>query len=209
MKLRSALILIAILLVSFLVSAQKKSVSSINDTDEYKVDLNKSNVIWRGNSIKGNHTGLLKIKSGSILFKNALPASGQLVVDMTTINCTSIPDGIINVQVVSTLKAADFFDVRRYPTATIDIEKFTLIEGTNYLTEGFITVKGVRQPISFSANISYDDDNFEGTALRVALLRNRFNIGVTAEMVTAEFQGQMDKAIDNNFELSVKIIASK
>lgn len=192
--------------------SQNKPASALRpegeNVSEYLIDYTKSKIIWTGISIKGNHSGELKIKEGYFFTKNNLLNNGYVKVDMTTINCTTIPDGVINFQVVGTLKASDFFDVKKYPFSEIEIVSLVHARDNIYGAEGFMTIKGTRAPISFDAEVKLYDDIMEARAKQVRVNRSRYHVGISA-LNQAEYAEQINNYIDNFFDLDVRIVAYK
>ncbi len=132
-----ASMLIALLIVSKTLFAQT----------ELSVSRADSKVTWTGTKVIGYHQGIVKIKEGKVKVKDQKLAGGYFVINMTTITCTDIPDTdpIPKKKLENHLKAADFFDVKKYPTA-----KFELVEvrihpdnPSKLLGLGNLTIKGV------------------------------------------------------------------
>ena len=50
--------------------------------DVYTVDLTKSKIVWVGRKVTGQHTGELKIASGSLTANGKALSGGNFVMDM-------------------------------------------------------------------------------------------------------------------------------
>lgn len=114
---------------------------------ELTVLTSESTVRWTGTKVVGLHQGLVAIKEGKIKLKDQKLAGGYVIIDMTTITCTDIPDTdpIPKRNLETHLKAEDFFDVVNYPTA-----KFEILEVRTHpdnparnLVLGNLTIKGI------------------------------------------------------------------
>lgn len=114
---------------------------------ELSVLTSESKVMWTGTKVVGLHQGTVKIKEGKVKLKNQKLVGGYFIIDMSTITCTDIPDSdpIPKKKLETHLKAEDFFDVSKYPTA-----KFEIIEVRTHpdnparnLVLGNLTIKGI------------------------------------------------------------------
>lgn len=97
------------------------------------IDINKSKVYWSGSYSfdYGGHEGSVKIKDGQLLSNEDKITSGSFVIDMNTIVNT---DGDFSQDLIDHLKSEDFFEVKKYPTAKLIINKVTYHD-LNYTKE--------------------------------------------------------------------------
>ena len=99
--------------------------SSINlsfSQEEKKIDIKKSKIEWYGKKIGGEHSGVIQIKSGSLVMSGNKIISGEFIIDMNTIECTDL-SGRAKQSIESHLKDEDFFHVDKYPTSSLKINK--------------------------------------------------------------------------------------
>ena len=58
--------------------------------DTYKVDTTTSNIVWQAYKVTGQHTGNVKLKSGSLVMTDGKLTGGSFEVEMNTITCTDM-----------------------------------------------------------------------------------------------------------------------
>ncbi|GLR17462.1 YceI family protein [Portibacter lacus] len=125
---------------------------SITGQEEINIDLEKSEVKWKGSHLFsfGNHYGIVKLKSGGIIKTDGNLVGGSFTIDMNTIANT---DGDYSEMLVDHLKNEDFFDVNQFPTATLKIKKIEKDQHPHQLNiTADLTIKGITLPIEFQAN---------------------------------------------------------
>lgn len=130
------------------------------DSDTYEIDTN-SLVHWTGRNIANAHDGKVKIQKGSITIKDNKLVSGSITLDMNTISNSDLDDSELNKGLVDHLKSSDFFEVDKYPTATIDIVSVKPIDDVNskptHVIDAKLPLKQITHPISFAAFIQKRD----------------------------------------------------
>jgi len=112
-----------------------------------KVDAAKSSVKWLGKKVTGQHDGTIGIKEGNLEVNNGKVTGGKVVIDMSSLAVLDLKDPGMNGKLTGHLKSDDFFGVATYPTADLVITK---VEGNTF--SGNLTIKGITNPISFTAN---------------------------------------------------------
>ena len=111
-----------------------------------EVDAAASTISWRGSKITGDfHDGQIAVKSSQLKLTRGVLSSGTIVFDMTSITVGNLT-GEWKDKFLGHIKSADFFEVAKFPTATLSIDSYK--KGTMM---GQLTIKGVSQPISFLA----------------------------------------------------------
>jgi polyisoprenoid-binding protein YceI len=128
-----------------------------NRSDSVPIDLTRSKIRWKGTKLMGlgKHEGEIKIENGFLVQNNGRWTEGSFTVSMNSITVTDIPasDPIPIRNLTNHLKNEDFFDVKRFPVSKFLITKFQPIEGNFYLVSGMLEIKGIRNPISFAAEL--------------------------------------------------------
>lgn len=149
------------------------------------IDLNKSSFIWRGSKITGDfHSGPIKMKK-AVLNKG----KGEFVADMNSIDDNTLK-GEWKTKFLGHIKSADFFDVEKFPIATLKIEKMD-----NGYLYGVLTIKGkshdVTVPFSKSGKQYTGELGFDRTKFDMIYGSGNFfkNLGdkVIADTVTLKF----------------------
>ena len=171
--------------------------------ETYKVDVNKSTLAWNAKKVTGQHNGAVKITSGTLTSKGSDLTGGKFVIDMTSITCNDL-QGEWNGKLVGHLKSDDFFSVEKNPTSTLEITKITP-SGDRVNVDGNLTIKGITKPISFPASISQKESVLVAVAT-IKVDRTKYDIRYGSKSF---FEGIGDKAIDDEFEIQVNLVATK
>ena len=169
---------------------------------DYVVDVNISNVTWKGFKPTGSHDGALKVKSGSFSFANGTVTSGEFVLDMTSIVVLDIPaDDKYNAKLLKHLKADDFFGIENNPTATFNITK---VVGST--VSGDLTIKGKTKNVTFNATSSDVDGvmSFKSEAFKID--RTDFDIKYKSKKF---FENSKDKFINDEIEITIAVSSVK
>lgn len=167
---------------------------------EYMLNTQSSTVEWSGKKIVGGaHNGTVGVESGSLTIVEGV-ASGEFVMDMTTIKDA---DGSAGLE--GHLKNEDFFDVETHPTATLVLNNVEVVTGGEVEVTGDLTIKGITNPITFTATFSQ-----EGTQTMVAsdfmLDRTLWDIRYGSAKFFADIA---DKAIDDMMGFSLSLTFDK
>lgn len=149
------------------------------------IDLSKSSITWRGSKITGDfHTGPITIKNAKIK-----DGKGEIVVDMNSIDETTL-NGEWKNKFLTHIKSEDFFDVKKYPTAQLKVEKID-----NGYLYGKLTIKNkthdVTVPFTKNGNTYSGELGFDRTKFDMIYGSSNFfkNLGdkIIADTVTLKF----------------------
>ena len=178
-------------------SAFKGGVKPVN----YTVDIAKSSITWLGKKVTGSHNGTISLKSGSLNVNGKSVTGGTFVIDMN-----SIKDADGSEKLEGHLKADDFFGAAKFPTSTFVITKVARA-GANVIVSGNLTIKGITKPLSFPATVAVNaDGTVSALAGKILVDRTKYDIRYGSKSF---FDSIGDKAIDDNFEIGVKLVAKK
>ncbi len=168
----------------------------------YNVDTTASTIAWKGYKVTGEHSGIVKVKSGSLDLDNGVLKGGSFVLDMTTIACT---DGAGD-RLAGHLKADDFFGVATYPTATFVIKR-AISRGKpgEYKIIGDLTIKDTTKEIEFLTKLTEVGNQVTADAT-IQIDRTDYNVKYGSGSF---FDGLGDKTIYDEFDLTVKLVANK
>lgn len=191
--------LIAIVAIGAFAFTNPKA-SSVN----YAVDTKASTATWLAKKVTGQHTGGINISKGNIISDGKTITGGTFEIDMKTINCTDLTDKEWNDKLIGHLKSDDFFSVDKNPTSKFEITKATLKSGNDYDVTGKLTIKGITNEITFPAMIKMDAKTFV-TVAKIMVNRTKFDIKYGS---ASFFEGIGDKAINDEFELNINVVAS-
>lgn len=170
------------------------------------LNLSKSSVAWIGKKLAGQHTGTVSLSGGTVTVKNGNLGGGEFKIDMNSIKCVDIEDSGYNAKLVNHLKSEDFFNVAKYPTATLKITKVlkSTKKQNTYNLSGILSIKGIEKAISFPATFKKVGNEYVGTA-NLIIDRTKWDIKYGSSNF---FEGLGDKAIKNEFELNVSLVTN-
>ncbi len=168
----------------------------------YTVDVKKSTAIWLGKKLTGEHGGGISLSKGIVISNGKKITSGSVEFDMNSMTNTDIADKKWSDKLIEHLRNDDFFSVDKYPTSKFEITKVQK-KDADYEVTGKLTIKGVTNEINFPAMIKMDEKTLVVIA-KISIDRTKFDI----KYGSADFSDKIgDKAINNNFELNVNLVA--
>jgi len=196
------IILLTILLIALVGCAKESAevpavtgqvILSLPVNAEYILDTENSLLTWEISKIVGNHhTGIVKIKEGSLTRENDEFTKGEFIIDMTTI--TETKD---NQRFLKHIKSKDFFDIDNYPISTLIITSIT----EDYTVTGDLTILDQTNEISFPARVSTNNGKLQVNA--------DFEIDRTQWGITygsgSFFEDLGDKAIKDEIKYSLEL----
>ena len=165
----------------------------------FNADLASSVINWEGNMINVyNHTGILRLTSGSVSLENGAITGGEFVVDMKSMSTTDAnydsAAGHTPDKLIGHLSTGDFFLVDSFPTASF---KITGADSTG--VTGDLTIKGVTNSEKITNVV------IEKTATGIKaigdLTFDRTKYNVTWENPVKE------KVLSNDIKLKLELIA--
>lgn len=174
-------------------------------TSEFEVDTQKSTIGWIGRKVTGSHNGAIALSSGKLDWDGTTLKGGSFDIDMNSITCADITDAGTNQKLVGHLKADDFFGTEKYPKASFVITKVSPKATNQYLVDGKLTIKGITKAVQFPATVQATGNQLKATA-KILVDRTQYEIKYGSGSF---FDDLGDKAIDNEFELNVALVANK
>lgn len=180
------------------------------NAQNFKIDEDKSTVTWKGYKVAGSHYGTIDIKTGNVkLDEGGLTGSGNVVIDMTTINTQDL-SGEYKDKLDGHLSAPDFFDVENHQIATFEITKIRQTrkergDDASHVFTGNLTIKDITKEVEFPANVTIKDGTLTATAA-FSIDRTKWDIKYGSGSL---FDGLGDKMIYDDFELELNITANE
>lgn len=164
-----------------------------------KININPTSatIKWFATEMGGlkKRCGKVNFKNGFLLMKNGKINGGSFTVTMNTLDVTDVPphETTARRNVVNHLKNEDFFDVKKYPYATLKFTKVTYKSADQLEIEGVLTIKGISKNIRFTASqkVNYLEAGLEFD-------RFDYNIAYQGSWVAKTF-------IDRKVNLNVKV----
>ena len=166
------------------------------------IDVEKSTLKWLGSSMIyfNDHYGTVEIENGLLTTDGGKISGGTFQIDMKTIRNV---DGGYSESLVSHLKDGDFFDVEKYPTATIEIEKVKYHSNIRMECFANLTIKGITNPVTFFADVDFTNGKMRIQS-KFKIDRTRWNVKYGSKSF---FEDLGDKAISDVIVFEVKLIA--
>ena len=158
-----------------------------DSTMNYSLDLKKSEILWKGKSVRGPHMGNLSFSLGSVSERMGVIFRGHFEMDMNTIFCTDL-EGKEKKDLEDHLKNEDFFEVDKYPKSFFSITDVRQEKGadTIFTLVGDLTIKGITKEVIVPIGISKSDDRLVITSEQFAIDRDRWDIsyfGITNMLI--------------------------
>lgn len=177
----------------------------------YKVNAEQSTFNWQAKKVTGEHMGAVKFTSGTIEVNGASLVGGSFDVDMTSITCTDLPAGEWNDKLIGHLKSPDFFAVDNFKSANLKIKSATAIKGAkagsdNYNVVADLTIKGITKEVKFPAFVVVKKAGEVVANASFDIDRTAFDIKYGSKSF---FEGIGDKAIDDKFNVKIRVVATK
>jgi polyisoprenoid-binding protein YceI len=171
----------------------------------FKVDTSQSKVTWIGRKVTGEHTGNISLMDGTFAFDGKAVTGGSFNIDMNSITCTDLTDAEYNGKLIGHLKSDDFFSTAKFAKSTLVLTKLVPTGKNTYNVMGNLTIKGATHPVEFPATITVALDKITAKA-KIMVDRTKYDIKYGS---ASFFDSLGDKAISNEFELNVDLVAKK
>jgi polyisoprenoid-binding protein YceI len=191
--------------VSSTIGPEKKIKKTVVKETTFTVDPEKSELVWIGKKITGDHTGPVKVGKGTLIVSNGQLSGGIVSVDLRTITSSDLKDNKeYHDKLVNHLKADDFFAVEKFPTVTFKITTVTPKPAGQVDLVGALTIKGITRPISFPATVKVHGNTLEATG-KATIDRAKYGMKFRSKSF---FENLGDKMIYDDFTLDLKIVAN-
>lgn len=190
----------------------QKAATPTEEAVTYKIDTTASTIQWRGTKPTGEHRGTIEIQSGNLTATQDKITSGKVTIDMNSIKVTD--EGMAEKDRLSLEnhlkgtvdgKETDFFNVKKYPTATFEITGVTEENGKKML-QGNLTIKEETKNIQFpvTSNIGENEITLESEPFTID--RTNWNVNFGSKSV---FDNLGDNFISDEMELTIKVKAKR
>ncbi len=156
------------------------------------IDIAKSTLEWRASKISGKHNGRVPFKSGNLEVKNGKVVSGEVVANISEFTVEDI-SGEWADKFIKHVKNDDFFDVKKYPIATLKIKS---VKGNT--ATGDLTIKAKTNEVTFS--MKKEGKSYIG---KLTFDRTKFDMIYGSKNF---FKNLGDKVIHNEVTLDYKLV---
>jgi polyisoprenoid-binding protein YceI len=109
------------------------------------VDLTKSEFTWTGKKVAGPHFGKVPLKSATLVEEKGMIKSGEFVIEIGKMSVEDI-QGEWADKLKAHLISPDFFNVEKFPTATLKVKS---VKGSTVTAD--LTIKGKTNTVTFDA----------------------------------------------------------
>ena len=174
-------------------------------TNDVKVNKKNSTVIWTGSKPTGSHTGNMNIKSGYLTYDHGQVVGGNFVIDMKSITCSDIKSEKKNQYLVDHLKDADFFNVAKFPEASLTIIRVQKLKENQFQMLADLTIKGITKPVSFTADLSVNGNSYNAIA-KIIIDRTKWGVEYKSGNI---FKDLGDKIIYDDIEFEIFLVSEK
>lgn len=180
-------------------------------TERFVVNVEGSQIEWKGFKPTGTHNGTISIKNGEISTTDDVVVSGDFVIDMTTITSHDL-EGEKKVNLESHLKGTiegkegDFFNVTKYPEATFEITDMAAIENDRFNLSGNLKIKDVENNITFPVLATVKGDSLVIKSETFTIDRTKWNVNYGSKSV---FDNLGDNFVNDEIELKITVKANK
>ncbi|WP_195909850.1 YceI family protein [Bacteroidetes bacterium endosymbiont of Geopemphigus sp.] len=175
--------------------------------DRYEVLKKASNTNWRGYKLfkteSTSHYGTAKLRDGYFMLnKNHQLISGSFNVNLKTIESDDLKkDPKEKKNLENHLKGEDFFDVKNFPIASLQIRKIKASNDQNHPLQvtGDITIKAITKPGIFKGNYLLENGQLSFFSDKITINRRDFKLIYEAQYA--------DVIIKDDIDLKVSIRA--
>jgi polyisoprenoid-binding protein YceI len=167
--------------------------------DIYTVDVERSTIEWSAKKVGGGHAGTVKIAGGNLIYTGKALKSGSFQMNMSSITSD-------NARVTNHLKSDDFFSTEKNPMSKFEITKVTSAGTDRVNITGNLSIKGFTHPVTFPATVKQQKGVLVAVASGIRVDRTKYDIKFRSKTFFGDIG---DKAIDDEFELSINLTAKK
>lgn len=180
------------------------SIAFFSQAQSFVVNKNASQVKWNGKKVTGEHHGTINLANGTLQVANGQVASGSFEMDMASIVNEDLTDAGYNKRLVDHLKSDDFFSVENHPVSRLTISSVKKLGGNEYEYTGNLTIKGITNPVTFTANTSVNGNALKAEG-KMVVNRTKYDIKFRSGTF---FQNLGDNLIYDDFTLDFTLVAN-
>jgi polyisoprenoid-binding protein YceI len=178
----------------------------------YKVNAEQSLLRWTGYYLFSfsEHNGTIGLSGGEISVGDQNSISGYFDIDMTSIRNLDMQPDNGGKDLENHLKSDDFFHAVKFPTARFQITKVEKIKdavdgGPNYDVTGDLTIKDVKNTLTFPALVKFVDNGIEASA-KFKFDRTKWNVRYNSGKFFSDIG---DGAISDAIGMDIRLLTVK
>lgn len=147
----------------------------------YRIDPEASVLEWTGRNINNRHIGRIPVRDGHITINDGSLRQGSVSLDMAGLTDLDLQDPNYRQMLEKHLKSDDFFDVARYPVATMLLLGWETIPGAtpgtpDHQVLGQLTIKNVTRTISVPVTVAPQQDGSIKAQAAFGIDRTEWNV---------------------------------
>jgi rhodanese-related sulfurtransferase len=174
----------------------------------HAIDLAQSRIEWTGRNLLNKHSGRVGLKSGQLEFNKNQLVGGRIVMDMGNIVCIDLNGTPQHDILISHLRDEDFFDVERFPEASLVIGSVRKIENAlagqlDLEVNADLTLKDVTAPLTFRAASGVTREGKAAAQAALSFDRTRWNVLYGSARF---FYGLGMHLVNDLIDLDIKIV---
>ena len=170
-----------------------------------KVDPKESRITWKGSmklTPKDKHVGYVSVSEGELKMEKNRLVGGNVIINMNSIEYSDTTDENTPVK---HLKSEDYFDVKRFPFASLVIAEVDTVDAIHVHITGYLTIKNATRLVSFPATIEVKNGTVHATA---SLILDRTNWGINFS--SGKFYKMLaDEIVSDEMEFVVEMVGRK
>ena len=180
--------------------------ASLHEGDDryFPIDTKQSVVQWKGSMqfVDNSHSGFVYILKGELMIENNQLVGGMAEIDMNTIEDDK--HGKDN-NLVNHLKDPDFFDVKKFPFASIALTRVSKKNEDLREISGNLTIKGITHPVSFPASVELHNGIVNANG-KLVIDRSKWDVRYKSGKF---FDNLADQTMSDSIAFDIKIVAGK
>jgi polyisoprenoid-binding protein YceI len=147
--------------------AGQKQAVTVTGGDTYLLDTATSFINWAASQPGVTHNGTFKLKDGVFIVKDHALKAGHFTIDLASVKNNNLSEADGKNTLEAHLRSPDFFNVKKYPTATFEItgvavyvadstDKAPAMKDATHLISGNLILKDSTKNITFPARVTID-----------------------------------------------------
>jgi len=146
-----------------------------------QLDLDECRLEWLGRNLVNKHHGTISITAGHLELSQGQLRGGELDFDLRSLKCADLDGHPAHDVLIAHLLDHDFLDAAEHPDCRLVIRSAEAIPGTHDSTPNLkimadLTLRGVTQPIEFSATSGLTDEGKAAAQASFTIDRTRWGI---------------------------------
>ena len=172
----------------------------------YSVVIDETELLWIGKELSTKiHTGTLNLSNGLIQVDNDKTITGNVTINMSTINVTDL-QGRAKEMLEGHLRSADFFEVENFSEATLSFKSKSFNKLKNQINfEGELTIKDISNPIIFNATLLESSPYLKAKAI-LSFDRSKYDVRFRSGSF---FENLGDKLILDDIDVNITLVTRK